>query len=183
MSVSYAWHAVEQTMALVPEGTVMLRQRQVSDRSDFDSYTNVNPTPVDAFYLDKTPVTNADYMRFVEAGCYASAELWPEAILPLVLQFTDRTKQPGPRHWTGGQPDKDKRDHPVVGVCWYEASAYAKWVGKQLPTPAQWQLRRHLDRQQRQLRRDPLPLGQLVRSQQSQCLGQRPSRYGFRHGV
>lgn len=141
LSVWCAWQAVEQEMAIVPEGRVMLRHDLVTDGSDFASIdsSNVHPTPVAAFYLDKTPVTNADYLRFVEAGCYSHAELWPEDILPMVLQFVDKTSRPGPRHWTNGQPDKDKRDHPVVGVCWYEASAYAQWAGKQLPGPTQWQ--------------------------------------------
>lgn len=99
----------------------------------------MQPTPVTAYYLDKMPVTNADYLRFVQAGCYSHPELWPEEILPTVLQFVDQTDQFGPRYWTGGQPDQDKLDHPVVGVCWYEANAYAQWAGKQLPSPTQWQ--------------------------------------------
>ena len=141
ISVSSAWQAVEQAMALVPEGTVLLRSPQVFDAAEFVGFDNIHtdPTPVKAFYLDRTAVTNADFLRFVEAGGYAHADLWPEEILPIVLQFTDQTGHPGPRHWSAGQPPKDKRDHPVVGVCWYEASAYAKWAGKQLPTPAQWQ--------------------------------------------
>ncbi len=141
ISVHCGWQAVEQEMALVPEGKVLLRQLSIDDHADFvgfDSSKAVS-TPVTAFYLDKTPVTNADYLRFVEAGCYGHAELWPEEMLPMVLQFVDQTNHPGPKYWNDGRPDKDKLDHPVVGVCWYEASAYAVWTGKQLPDPAQWQ--------------------------------------------
>jgi iron(II)-dependent oxidoreductase len=140
-SLCYAWQAVEQQMALVPEGTVMLRHQVLADATAPVALQSdhVQATPVSAFYLDKTPVTNADYLRFVEAGCYMHAELWPEEILPTVLQFVDQTDQAGPRYWKHGQPDKGKLDHPVVGVCWYEANAYAQWSGKQLPGPAQWQ--------------------------------------------
>ena len=52
------------------------------------------------------------------------------------MRFTDRTGRPGPRHWENGKFPQAKADHPVVGVCWYEALAYARWVGKRLPTAA-----------------------------------------------
>lgn len=140
-SVFCAWQAVEQEMALVPEGNVSLRNVVVTNDSNSVEFASggTTPTPVNAFYLDRTPVTNADYLRFVEADCYSHAELWPEELLPMVLQFVDKTDQPGPKYWKNGQPDKNKLDHPVVGVCWYEASAYAMWAGKQLPSPEQWQ--------------------------------------------
>ncbi|MEM7560665.1 MAG: SUMF1/EgtB/PvdO family nonheme iron enzyme, partial [Planctomycetota bacterium] len=46
---------------------------------------------------------------------------------------------PGPRFWANSQPPADRMDHPVVGICWYEASAYASWAGKRLPSSEQWQ--------------------------------------------
>ena len=140
-SVSCAWQAVEQQMALVPQGQVSLQSDQAvldEDLLRLDSLGTVT-TPVEAFYMDRTAVTNADFQRFVDAGCYSRAELWPEDVLPSVLLFTDQTGKAGPRYWSGGEPAKNKRNHPVVGICWYEANAYAQWLGKQLPTAAQWQ--------------------------------------------
>jgi dienelactone hydrolase len=52
--------------------------------------------------------------------------------------FVDRTRQPGPSTWQAGSyPDGDG-DHPVGGVSWYEAAAYARFAGKRLPTYWHW---------------------------------------------
>jgi iron(II)-dependent oxidoreductase len=90
------------------------------------------------FFLDRYPVTNARFYEFVAAGGYQDAALWDATILPAVLGFVDRTGEPGPRFWSGGCYDPAKKDHPVVGVSWYEAAAYARWAGKRLPTDAEW---------------------------------------------
>jgi formylglycine-generating enzyme required for sulfatase activity len=56
-----------------------------------------------------------------------------------VARLTDRTGRPGPRDWEHGKYPPALAEHPVVGVCWYEAVAYARWVGKRLATAAEWQ--------------------------------------------
>jgi iron(II)-dependent oxidoreductase len=94
---------------------------------------------VAAFYLDRHAVTNRGFARFVDAGCYDSLELWPREVWPGLMKFVDRTGRPGPADWSGGTFPPGKADHPVVGVCWHEAAAYARWVGKRLPTAAEWQ--------------------------------------------
>ena len=48
--------------------------------------------------------------------------------------------QPGPRYWRHGRHDQRLSRHPVVGVCWYKASAFARWIGQRLPTEPEWQL-------------------------------------------
>jgi iron(II)-dependent oxidoreductase len=59
-------------------------------------------------------------------------------VFPAVLDFDDQTGHPGPRFWRDGHYPRGEDHHPVVGVCWYEAAAYARWVGKRLPIDAEW---------------------------------------------
>ncbi len=102
---------------------------------------------VAAFLIDKHEVTSAEYLEFVTAGGYRDAELWP-AVLAIagnvqpwaeaVRTFVDRTSLAGPRGWSGGRYPDGTEDHPVTGVSWYEAEAYANWKGKQLPDRDQW---------------------------------------------
>jgi len=68
------------------------------------------------FWIDKAPVTNAEYARFVA-----------------------ETGHEPPRHWNGKTPPKKIADHPVVYVTWNDATAYAKWAGGRLPTEEEWE--------------------------------------------
>src|SRR5262249_41148162 len=77
--------------------------------------------------------------KFIQAGGYDTLEIWPPEVWPSVVRFTDRTGQPGPRDWENRTFPSRQAEHPVVGICWYEAMAYARWVGKRLPTAAEWQ--------------------------------------------
>ncbi|PAZ12269.1 DNA-binding protein [Streptomyces sp. SA15] len=74
------------------------------------------PTWVGTFRIDIFPTTNADYERFVRA-----------------------TGQRPPQHWPGGRCPDGLFDHPVVWVTWHDATAYARWCGKALPTAQQWE--------------------------------------------
>ena len=68
------------------------------------------------FWIDKTPVTNAEYARFVAAAGHEP-----------------------PQHWKGKTPPKEIADHPVVYVSWHDAVAYAGWAGKRLPIKQEWE--------------------------------------------
>ncbi|MBN2581170.1 MAG: formylglycine-generating enzyme family protein [Pirellulales bacterium] len=116
-----------ETTALVPDGEVAL------DEGDSQRVVSVG-----RFFLDRYPVTNREYYEFVSTGGYRQMALWDEAILPALMQFLDRTGQPGPKYWSDGCYPPGEEKHPVTGVSWYEAFAYARWVGKRLPTDAEW---------------------------------------------
>jgi iron(II)-dependent oxidoreductase len=116
-------------MALIPRGTVSI----------VECTGTLAQATIEAFYLDRCAVTNREYRRFIEAGGYDDLEFWPRAVWPSLMKFVDRDGRPGPRGWNGGSFPASEADHPVVGVCWHEASAYARWVGKRLPTAAEWQ--------------------------------------------
>lgn len=121
---------------------------------------------VDGFWMDRTPVTNAQFRTFVEATGHVTlaespprAEDYPgappEMLRPGSLVFV---RPPGPvdlrdlRNWWqfvfGADwrhpygPGSDLRgldDHPVVHVAYGDALAYARWAGKALPTKAEWE--------------------------------------------
>lgn len=127
---------LEEQMALVPEGQVTL-SRSASERMDRDDAAEEQRF-VQPLFLDRYPVTNAQYQRFVKAGGYQQMPLWDPQIWPAVLDFVDASGNPGPRFWKHGKFAKGEANHPVVGVSWYEAAAYARWVGKRLPSEAEW---------------------------------------------
>ncbi len=108
---------------------------------------HLDTEPTGAFLMDRHPVTNREYKRFVDAGGYAREEFWREpatdggrALSPseVIARCTDAVGQPGPATWEMGDYPAGEDDHPVAGVCWYEAAAYAAWAGKALPTLFHW---------------------------------------------
>jgi iron(II)-dependent oxidoreductase len=138
-----ALSALEQGTTLVPEGDVSLG-------ADEDLRDDASPPPATAvangsrivrvapLFLDRYPVTNRQYYSFVVSGAYAEMPLWDEDIWPAVFDFVDRNGNPGPRGWIDGCYPAGKEEHPVVGISWFEADAYARWAGKRLPTEAEW---------------------------------------------
>lgn len=135
---------LDEAMALVPAGRVLIGQLAEQSNSacgspDVDpKLAERNLVKVRPVYLDRFCVTNAEYQRFVNEGGYEQLEFWHEEALPALLDFVDQSGAPGPRYWSGGQFPNDEQRLPVVGISWYEGWAYARWVGKRLPSDAEW---------------------------------------------
>ncbi len=109
-------------MALIPAGDFQMGSEAGS--SDEDERP-VHTVYVDAFYMDTHEVTNAEYQRFLLAN-------------PVLLEQEEHALH-NLWDWDGNNYPLGAGDHPVRSVSWYGASTYALWVGKRLPTEAEWE--------------------------------------------
>lgn len=99
------------------------------------------------FFIGQYEVTNADYKAFVDAGGYQRQRFWGPIIIAgqtipwaqAMARFVDRTGRPGPSTWEAGDYPSGEADFPVSGVSWYEAAAFARFAGRELPTAYHWQ--------------------------------------------
>ena len=105
------------------------------------------PVVLERFWIDRTEVTNAQFKEFVDTGGYRRPEFWNEEFVEdtrtlsfeeAVTRFRDSTGVPGPATWVQGEYEAGKGNHPVAGVSWFEAAAYAEFRGKRLPTLYHW---------------------------------------------
>jgi iron(II)-dependent oxidoreductase len=110
-----------------------------------DNERPAHPVSVPAYFIDRAPVTNGQYARFIADGGYDDPRWWS----PAGWAHRVRAELTAPLHW---RPDGDGwaytlfartepivDDEPVVHVCFYEAEAYAAWSGRRLPTETEWE--------------------------------------------
>ncbi|MDH3599619.1 MAG: SUMF1/EgtB/PvdO family nonheme iron enzyme [Candidatus Tectomicrobia bacterium] len=89
---------------------------------------------VAVFHIDTHPVTKTQFAAFITNGGYTTKRYWDRIGWS---SFVRRRKRSQPLNW---QPDRDRTaETPVVGVTWYEADAYCRWVGKTLPAALEWE--------------------------------------------
>jgi len=103
--------------------------------------------PLDSFLLGRHEVTNREFKAFIDANGYQRPEFWDPIVIDdrlvpwaeAMTEFLDLTGRPGPGTWLAGDYPDGEGDMPVSGVSWYEARAYARFVGDELPTAHHWQ--------------------------------------------
>jgi iron(II)-dependent oxidoreductase len=94
------------------------------------AYDNERPrhrVELESFWLDRTPVTNGDYQRFMEETGAEPPMYW------------ERDGDGGWIRTAMGRTDPVDPRHPVIHVSWEEAEAFARWAGKRLPTEPEWE--------------------------------------------
>jgi hypothetical protein len=93
-----------------------------------------SPAPSTGFRIDTAAVTKKQFAAFMADDGYATKRYWDRIGWAEVIRRRHR-KQP-----MGWNPTRDAASsQPLVGVNWYEADAYCRWVGKTLPTVEEWE--------------------------------------------
>ena len=116
-----------------------------SDPWAYDNERPAHRVHVPPFWIDTTPVSNAAYAAFVEAGGYDDARLWSPAGRRWRLESGRATPAFWHRDAAGwwrrrfGRREPLPPDQPVTHVCWHEAQAYCRWAGRRLPTEPEWE--------------------------------------------
>ncbi len=111
----------------------------------YDNELPPQPAELDPFEISRTPVTNAEFLGFMEDDGYQRSGLWDEQGL-----LWQQQNQRRPDHWRQDEhenwyaigvhgPYELAPDDPVMGLNYYEATAFANWAGARLPHEYQWE--------------------------------------------
>ncbi len=109
-------------MVEIPAGSFTFHATNGDEFISYPKHDEGRTFALSAYWMDKYPVTNADFLAFMEASGYQPSD---------TANFL--------KHWSAGKPVVGEERHPVVYVSYEDAQAYARWAGKRLPTEVEWQ--------------------------------------------
>ena len=141
----YILWSVSNNIILDPIGSLPRNMVHVSS----GEVNALGPAPIqlDEFLVDKYEVTNLEFKKFIDAGGYREPKYWKFPFTKdgraltfdqAMALFVDKTDRNAPSTWDLGNFPAGQENYPVGGVSWYEAAAYAEFVGKSLPTVHHW---------------------------------------------
>ena len=133
-------------MVYVPAGPFLMGSAN-SDPNARDDEKPQRMVYLDGYWIDQTPVTNRMFAKFVaETGYQTKAEkegwswVWRMINESVGVSLPFKTQGANWQHPRGSKSNRaGKWDHPVVHVTWHDVQAYCQWVGRRLPTEAEWE--------------------------------------------
>jgi iron(II)-dependent oxidoreductase len=128
-----------------PGGTFVIGSR-AEDGFVFDNEKWAHPVGLSAFQIARAPVTQSEYLAFVEDGGYTRRDFWSNE----GWVWREREQALHPIYWKRDAAGCWKRRHfdqwiplepdiPVANTSWFEADAYCRWAGRRLPTEFEWE--------------------------------------------
>ena len=131
-------------MVSIPSGRYTVGTTDTSEA--YDNERPLREVELTAFAIDRSPVTNSQYLEFIATGGYEDVRLWSDAGRAWLAE----SKAVAPKYWerTGDGWLSRSMDwtapvdplRPVIHVCFHEAEAFSKWAGKRLPTETEWEV-------------------------------------------
>ncbi|WP_245912224.1 ergothioneine biosynthesis protein EgtB [Brunnivagina elsteri] len=129
ISTSLPISPICQEMIKIPAGEFLMGSNEIdaldNEKSSYQVY-------LDTYFIDRYPVTCGNFRDFIQAEGYKNSQYWSDTGWTWLQ--SKQLKQP--LYW---HDDTAWDNHPVCGVSYYEAEAYGKFVGKRLPTEAEWE--------------------------------------------